>query len=53
MRQQSAVIQDWLGSPPYVFATANRKAYESDPVYLRASSSGAASWTRPSPPIAH
>ncbi|MGW5721360.1 hypothetical protein ACWEVP_34640 [Amycolatopsis sp. NPDC003865] len=30
MRQQSAVIQDWLGSPPYVFATADRKTYESD-----------------------
>jgi hypothetical protein len=30
MQQQSAVIQDWLGSPPYVFATADRTAYESD-----------------------
>jgi hypothetical protein len=31
MRQQSAVIRDWLGSPPYVFATAgDRKKYESD-----------------------
>lgn len=30
MRQQSAVIRDWLGSPPYVFATADRKTYESD-----------------------
>jgi hypothetical protein len=30
MRQQSAVIRDWLGSPPYLFATADRKKYESD-----------------------
>lgn len=30
MRQQSAVIRDWLGSPPCVFAAADRKAYESD-----------------------
>jgi hypothetical protein len=30
MRQQSAVIRDWLGHPPYVFATADRKKYESD-----------------------
>jgi hypothetical protein len=30
MRQQSAVIRDWLGHPPYVFATANRTKYESD-----------------------
>lgn len=30
MRQQSAVIRHWLGSPPYVFATANLKKYESD-----------------------
>lgn len=28
MRQQSAVIHDWLGNPPYVFATADRKKYE-------------------------
>jgi len=30
MRQQSAVIREWLGSPPYVFATGERKKYESD-----------------------
>ncbi len=30
MKQQSAVIGDWLGSPPYVFATADRKTYKSD-----------------------
>jgi hypothetical protein len=30
MQQQSAVIRDWLGSPPYVFVTADRKKYESD-----------------------
>jgi hypothetical protein len=30
MRRQSAAIRDWLGSPPYVFATADRKKYESD-----------------------
>ncbi|MGB3438113.1 MAG: hypothetical protein WBA97_05110 [Actinophytocola sp.] len=30
MLQQSAVIRDWLGSPPYVFATTDRKKYESD-----------------------
>lgn len=30
MQQQSAVIRDWLGSPPYVFVIVNRKAYESD-----------------------
>lgn len=30
MRQQSAVIRDWLGHPPYVVATADRKKYESD-----------------------
>jgi hypothetical protein len=30
MRQQNAVIRDWLGSPPYVFATADRKKYEAD-----------------------
>lgn len=30
MRQQSAVIHDWLGSPPYILATADRKTYESD-----------------------
>lgn len=30
MNQQSAVIRNWLGSPPYVFATADRKKYESD-----------------------
>jgi len=30
MRQQSARIRDWLGSPPYVFATGDRKKYESD-----------------------
>jgi hypothetical protein len=30
MRQQSAVIRSWLGSPPYVFATADRKKYEAD-----------------------
>jgi hypothetical protein len=30
MRQQSAVVRDWLGHPPYVFATADRKKYESD-----------------------
>jgi len=30
MRQQSAMIRDWLGSPRYVFATGDRKKYESD-----------------------
>jgi hypothetical protein len=30
MRQQSAVIRDWLGGPPYVFATTDRKTHESD-----------------------
>ncbi len=30
MRQQSAVIRDWLGHPPYVVASADRKKYESD-----------------------
>jgi len=30
MLQQSAVIRDWLGSPPYVFATTDQKKYESD-----------------------
>lgn len=30
MKRQSAAIRDWLGSPPYVFATADRKTYESD-----------------------
>lgn len=30
MRKQSAVIRDWLGHPPYVVATADRKNYESD-----------------------
>jgi hypothetical protein len=29
MRQQSAMVRDWLGSPPYVFATGDRKKYES------------------------
>jgi hypothetical protein len=28
MRQQSAVIREWLGNPPYIFATADRKKYE-------------------------
>lgn len=28
MRQQSAVIRKWLGDPPYVFATADRKKYQ-------------------------
>ena len=31
MRQQSAVIRAWLGNSPYVFATADRKTYESEP----------------------
>lgn len=29
MRQQSARIRDWLGNPPYLFATGDRKTYES------------------------
>lgn len=28
MSRQSAVIREWLGAPPYVFATADRKKYE-------------------------
>jgi hypothetical protein len=28
MRQQSAAIREWLGDPPYVFATADRRKYE-------------------------
>ena len=28
MRQQSAVIREWLGDPPFVFATADRKKYQ-------------------------
>ena len=28
MSQQSAVIHGWLGDPPYVFATTDRKKYE-------------------------
>jgi hypothetical protein len=28
MSQQSAVIREWLGDPPYVFATADRKKYQ-------------------------
>lgn len=28
MPRQSAVIREWLGDPPYVFATADRKKYE-------------------------
>ena len=28
MSRQSAVIREWLGDPPYVFATADRKKYE-------------------------
>lgn len=30
MRQQSAVIREWLGNPPCVFATADRKKYQQD-----------------------
>jgi hypothetical protein len=30
MRQQSAVIREWLGNPPYVFATADRKKYQQE-----------------------
>jgi hypothetical protein len=30
MRQQSAAIREWLGSPPYVFATGDRDKYQSD-----------------------
>lgn len=28
MRQQSTVIREWLGDPPFVFATADRKKYQ-------------------------
>ncbi|HZC50957.1 MAG TPA: hypothetical protein VE441_00460 [Mycobacterium sp.] len=28
MPEQSAVIREWLGDPPYVFATADRKKYQ-------------------------
>ncbi len=30
MSQQSAVIREWLGGPPYVFATPDRGKYQSD-----------------------
>lgn len=30
MQQQSVVIRDWLGAPPYVFATTDRKTYEAE-----------------------
>ena len=30
MQRQSAVVRAWLGQPPYVFATTDRKKYQSD-----------------------